>query len=73
MGERNGKTISFDGAAQDLEWDGYPGNLNVFKPNKSTILKNIRETIGKYPHTRQAYEELYGKELVQESLQEESS
>lgn len=67
--KRDGKTVSFDG--KEYDWDGYPGDINAIETNKSTIIKNIRETVKKYPQTQQAYENLFGKEIVKESLEEE--
>lgn len=66
---REGKTVSFDGKKYD--WDAYPGDINAVEVDKSTILKNLRETISKHPQTKQVYESLFGKEIVDESLEEQ--
>lgn len=67
--ERKGNTVIF--AGEEYDWDGYPADINPLQPSKTTITKNIRETVDKYPQTQQIYERLFGKETVKKSLEEQ--
>lgn len=66
--KRNGVYIS-SAEGKSIRWDGNPLELNEKSKTAKIFLNNMLHTIGKYPNTQGYYENLVGKEIVLQALE----
>ena len=66
--KREGIKVFVNDSKQGIAWNGKPQGLNTKKTSGKEFGNNMRNVIEKYPQTKEYYEGIVGKDIVEQTL-----